>query len=70
MLCYNNTDQFFSMLDRLDREPRRKDFMVTIVQNSDSEEAKKIFDERISQYDNITVLYPISNLGSAGGYAL
>lgn len=70
MLCYNHIDQFFSMLDRLDKEPRRKDFMVTIVQNSDKEEAKKIFDERITKYDHITVIYPISNLWSAGGYAL
>lgn len=70
ILCYNNTEQLFALLDRLDKEPRRKDFMVTIVQNSDNEEAKKNFDEKISQYENITIIYPIANLGSDGGHAM
>ncbi len=70
MLCYNHIDQFFTALDRVDREPRRKNFVITIVQNSDQDDAKKAFEERISSYKNINVLYPKHNLGSAWGYAL
>lgn len=65
MLCYNHIDQFFTALDRVDREPRRKNFVITIVQNSDQDDAKKAFEERISSYKNINVLYPKHNLGSA-----
>lgn len=69
VLCYNNTDQFFRLLDRLNLEPERDKFTITIVQNSDNEKAIIAFDEQIKKYENITVLYPITNLGSAGGYA-
>ncbi len=62
ILCYNDTTQFFHMLDRLEKETKGNEFMITIVQNSDREDSKKIFDERIAHYTNITVLYPISNL--------
>ena len=70
MLCYNDTEQFFKALDHLNKDPQRDSFMVTIVQNSDREESLRAFEERIATYSHITVLYPVQNLGSAGGYAL
>lgn len=65
MLCYNNTDQFFAALDRLQQEELRSEFMITIVQNSDNESSLQDFENRISNYSDVTVLYPVANLGSA-----
>ncbi len=69
VLCYNNTDQFFRLLDRLNLEPQRDKFAITIVQNSDDEKARIAFDEQIKKYEDVVILYPVNNLGSAGGYA-
>lgn len=65
ILCYNDVEQFFRALDHLDRDPGRSSFMVTIVQNSDREESLRAFEERITKYENVTVLYPVENVGSA-----
>lgn len=70
MICYNNTDQFFRLLDTIAKETWRDQFAITVVQNSDKQEALRTFEEKITSYTNITVLYPVHNLGSAGGYAL
>ena len=70
ILCYNNTDNFFALLDTLHRESQRNAFMITIVQNSDKAEAIEVFNQKIVEYKGVTVIHPIHNLGSAGGYAL
>lgn len=69
MICYNHIDQFFAALERVHREAVRNNLVITIVQNSDQEEALHTFEERIIPYTHINVLYPKQNLGSAGGYA-
>lgn len=65
MLCYNHLEQFFSLLDHIDRDPQRDSFTITIVQNSDRQESLDAFEKRIINYNNITVIYPTHNLGSA-----
>lgn len=70
ILCYNNIDQFFGLLEHISQEPLYEDFAITIIQNSDKQESIDAFEKRIWLYKETIVIYPIENIWSAWWYAL
>jgi GT2 family glycosyltransferase len=68
-LHFNHFENIKRLLDYLQKE-KNQHFDIVLIENSTKVAERKKLSTDAKQFPNCTIITPVSNVGSAGGYAL